>query len=166
MVYLIGSLRNPKIPDIANQLQRAGHEIFSDWFSAGETADDSWKAYEQARGRNYIQALQGKAATNVFEFDKRNLEAATMAVLVMSAGKSAFLELGWHLGKGKPGFILLEQGSDRWDVMFKFATAVVDNIDDLLTAMRREQMRHEPGAVISWNYVNGQEPPRFKVSAE
>ena len=34
-IYLIGSLRNPSIPETAAKLRDAGHEVFDDWFSAG-----------------------------------------------------------------------------------------------------------------------------------
>ena len=151
MVYLIGSLRNPQIPSIGKQLRAAGFQVFDDWFSAGCEADDKWKEYEQARGRDYIEALQGEAARHVFEFDKRHLESADIAVLVMPAGKSAFLELGWHLRSGKPGYILIEHDKDRWDVMALFATGVAKNIDGLLTMMHREQMKQnppEPGSMV------------------
>jgi len=56
-IYLIGSLRNPKVPEISNLLTEAGYDVFSDWFAAGEIADDSWQKYEQGKGLSYIEAL-------------------------------------------------------------------------------------------------------------
>src|SRR5690348_9389879 len=105
MIYLIGSLRNPKVPEIAAQLRAKGHEVFDDWYAAGEIADDSWRDYEQQRGRTYAEALKGHAAKHVFEFDLTHLGRASAAVLVLPAGKSSHLELGWMLGKGKRGFV-------------------------------------------------------------
>ena len=58
-VYLIGSLRNPKIPQVANILREAGHDVFDDWFSPGPNCDDEWKTYEQLRGRSYLEASKG-----------------------------------------------------------------------------------------------------------
>ena len=123
-IYIIGSLRNPLIAEIGNELRGYGYTVFDDWHAAGPEADDHWKAYEQNRGRTYMQALEGHAARNVFAFDKRNLDASDAAMLVLPAGKSGHLELGYMAGKGKPTFILLEDESDRWDVMYQFATAV------------------------------------------
>lgn len=131
-IYVIGSLRNPGIPQVSAALRKAGHYVFDDWHAAGPEADDCWKAYEQARGRSYIEALSGHAAQHVFDFDKRHLDDCDTAVLVYPAGKSAHLELGYMLGKGKRGFILLEDGNDRWDVMTKFATGVVATLEDLV----------------------------------
>jgi len=124
-IYVIGSLRNPMVPEISNEIRGFGYTVFDDWYAAGPEADDKWKEYEKARNRNYQEALKGHAAKNVFEFDKRNLLASDAALLVLPAGKSGHLELGWMAGKEKPTFVLLEDDSDRWDVMYQFATAVI-----------------------------------------
>ncbi len=137
-VYVIGSLRNPKIPEIGNALRETlpKWEVFEDWFSAGETADDSWKAYEQAKGHTYEQALTGYAAKHVFQFDKYHLDTSSAVVLVLPAGKSGHMELGYCLGRGIPGYILLEEGADpRWDVMYQFANGVYSNLDELVRVL-------------------------------
>jgi hypothetical protein len=135
MIYLIGSLRNPEVPKIANRLRTdLGIGVFDDWYAAGPEADDKWREYEIGRGRSYREALNGKAARNVFEFDKRNLDRAAGVVLSLPAGKSGHLELGYCLGKGIPGYILLDS-PDRWDVMYQFATGVFDKIEDLEEAI-------------------------------
>lgn len=131
-VYVIGSLRNPEVPLVGQALRQAGIDAFDDWFAGGEQADDSWQAYEEARGSSYVEALQSPAAQNVFQFDRRNLEAAAAAVLVGPAGKSAHLELGWMLGRGKPGFVYLAEEPARWDVMLAFATGVYTDLDALI----------------------------------
>lgn len=132
MIYLIGSLRNPQIPQIKMKLEElTGEDVFADWFAAGPEADDKWKDYNKEICNSYIEALDEPAAVNVFEFDKRHLLEAKAVVLALPAGKSGHLELGWTLGMGKPGYILLEKADIRWDVMYKFATGVFDDIDRL-----------------------------------
>lgn len=124
MGYVIGSLRNENIPAIAVKLrEELNIEIFDDWFSPGPKADDYWKSYEEARGRNYKQALQGWAGKHVFEFDKFHIDRADFGILILPAGKSGHLELGYMIGQGKPGYILLDK-PDRWDVMYQFATGI------------------------------------------
>lgn len=130
-VYIIGSLRNPEVKKVAEFLRAKGYEVFDDWYAAGPEADDHWKAYEESRGRSYAEALQGRAATQVFQYDKSNLDRCDYAVLVLPAGKSGHLELGYFVGRGKLAFILLPEGNDRWDVMYRFATAVVPNVEAL-----------------------------------
>lgn len=135
MIYLIGSLRNPEVPHIGNWLRSDGHEVFDDWVAAGEIADQRWQEYETLRGRSFGEALQGAAAKNVFQFDKRHLDAADMAVLVMPAGKSGHLELGYMIGRGKPSFVLFDQEPERYDVMYQFATGVYFNLGGLREAI-------------------------------
>ena len=134
MIYLIGSLRNPNIPLIGARLRNAGFEVFDDWFAGGPIADDSWMEYEKLRGHDFDVALEGIAANHIFNFDKRWLDTATSGLLVLPAGRSGHLELGYLIGQGKPGYILLDN-PDRWDVMYRFATRVSYNIDTLITEL-------------------------------
>ena len=138
MIYVIGSLRNEQIPTISNTLrEETGFEVFDDWFSPGPEADDFWKKYEEARGRTYEQALSGWAGKHVFEFDKHHIDRADIGVLVMPGGKSAHLELGYMIGCGKKGYVLMDK-QDRWDVMYQFATGVFFNMEDLLAALKKD----------------------------
>jgi hypothetical protein len=130
-IYLIGSLRNEDIPQVAEQLRLDGHDVFDDWFSAGPEADDYWRDYERGKGHTYQQALDGYAAQHVFEFDKHHLDRCNIGVLVYPAGKSAHLELGYMIGQGKRGYILIDGEPERYDVMTKFATKVCISIDEL-----------------------------------
>lgn len=134
-IYLIGSLRNEQVPIIGNQLRAKGFNVFDDWHAAGPEADDHWKAYEKERGRTYVEALEGAAAKNVFAFDKRNLDASDAAILILPAGKSGHLELGYMAGKGKRTFILMDDKEDRWDVMYQFADDVCHSVTDLITSL-------------------------------
>lgn len=136
-VYVIGSLRNPAIPQIARYLREALNcEVFDDWYAAGPEADDYWQAYEKERGRTYAESMQGYAAPHVANFDKKHLDECTDAVLVLPAGKSGHLELGYCIGSGKRGFILLEEDVERWDVMYHFATAICPTVEDLVIKMK------------------------------
>ena len=140
ILYLIGSLRNPEIPAIGVHLRSLGYEVFDDWYAAGRIADDSWRDYEIARGHSYSQALTGWAARHVFEFDFYHLNRADLGVLVLPAGKSCHLELGYLIGQGKPGYILLDpkwkEAAPRYDVMYCFAKGVYETLEDLSEALQ------------------------------
>lgn len=113
-LYLIGSLRNEEIPNVAKRLRtECDLDVFDDWYAAGPEADDYWKSYEECRGRSYKEALSGYAARNVFNFDRNNLDRSDAAMLVLPAGKSGHLELGYMAGKGKPTYILLDRPDQR-----------------------------------------------------
>ena len=135
-IYLIGSLRNPQVPAVADVLRIAGFDVFDDWYAAGPEADDYWQKYETRRGRTYKQALQGYAAQHVFEFDRYHLDRCDMGVLLMPAGKSGHLELGYMAGKGKRTFVLFDKVPERYDVMYQFATGGVHtSISSLIAAL-------------------------------
>ena len=136
VIYLIGSLRSPRVPQVAAKLRRAGFEVFDDWHAAGAQADQKWREYEKARGHSYVEALNGYAATHVFEYDMFHLDRADVAVLVMPAGKSGHLEFGWAVGRGKRGYILFDKEPKRFDVMTKMATGRCTSFDQLLRRLR------------------------------
>lgn len=136
-IYLIGSLRNPWVPIVAEALREDGHEVFDDWYSAGPKADDYWQEHQQYKGLSYGEALKGYAARNVYEFDKTHLDRCAAAVLVMPAGRSGHMELGYMLGRGKKGYVLFDAEPERWDVMYQLANGVFFRIEEL----RKELLR-------------------------
>lgn len=133
-LYLAGSLRNEQIVNYHNDIQSRlgdGWTVFSDWAATHPHADDNWRDYYKARGYTYKDALKEPASINVFEFDKKHIDMSDAMLVVYPAGKSAHLELGYHIGKGKPGFILLDD-PERWDVMLSFASGITDDLDELI----------------------------------
>ena len=134
-VYIIGALKNERIISLANLIEARGHEVFADWFSPGPDADVYWKKYEVARGRSFIRAMQGPHAKHVFNYDRNWLDWCDAAVMVCPAGKSAHLELGYVIGSGKRGFILLHGEPERWDIMYRFAEGIFDDFNKLLEVL-------------------------------
>lgn len=137
---MIGSLRNEKIRELGNYLRTEGFDIFDDWHAAGPEADDYWQSYERARGHTFPEALAGYAAQHVFAFDKHHLDRCSGGILALPAGRSGHLELGYILGSGKPGWILLEDEPDRFDVMYNFANGVFYKKEDLVRSMKECQI--------------------------
>jgi hypothetical protein len=135
VLYLIGSLRNKRIPELAVRLRKelgSDVEVFDDWYAAGPEADDFWKEYEQQRGRSYQEALEGHAAKNVFAFDKRNLNRSTHVLLVLPAGKSGHMEIMYGAyGVGANAAVLLDSEDIRWDVMYQFIPTILESDDDI-----------------------------------
>lgn len=132
-VYVCGSLENPRVPDIAAILRNHGFDAFDDWYSAGPEADKCWSAHQKAKGLSYLKALAGPAAQNILAFDKRHLDESDACVMVMKAGKSACLELGYMVGRGKPGVVLMEDEPEgKWDVMLGLADAVVSSVGEVI----------------------------------
>lgn len=145
IIYLIGSLRNPKIPEIGLYLQDLGFEVFQDWFSAGPIADDSFQEHQTQLGLSYKEALKSYAARHVFDFDFFHLNRADITVLVMPAGKSGHLEFGYSIGRGKAGYVLFDEEPARWDQMYQFANDIFFNKEDLGNALKKI---HLPGFTL------------------
>lgn len=141
-IYLIGSLRNLEIPNVAKRLRNYGFDVFDDWWSASPDADDWWQEHERGKGKTYAEALAGPHAECVFDFDFKHISRSDIGVLVLPAGKSGHLELGYMIGTGKPGYILFDQEPERYDVMYKFAKGVFFNVDELGQHLEREYIRN------------------------
>lgn len=130
-IYLIGSLANPNIPHFANEVRAEGYEVFDEWWSPGPLADAYLLDYAKKRGLNYRDTLNTYAAKHIFEFDKHHIDRCDIVVMLMKAGKSGHLELGYAIGTGKPGFILFDKEPERVDVMYQFATDLFFTKEDL-----------------------------------
>ena len=76
--------------------------------------------------------MNSAPAINVFRFDQKNLDASDTVVMLMPAGKSAHLELGYSIGRGAEGFVLFDVEADRWDVMYRFCKGVYFNEGKLM----------------------------------
>jgi hypothetical protein len=138
-IYVIGSLRNPNIPEVAEAIRaRTGIDVFDDWHAFGPESDDHWQRYETYRGSSYYEALRGRAARNAYSFDKHHLDRSDAAVLVLPAGKSAHLEIGYMVGQGKRTFVLFPEEPERWDVMYQFVDEVFFSLEDFLKHLEIE----------------------------
>lgn len=142
-VYIIGSLRNPKIPQIGKTIRDAGFDVFDDWHSVGPECDDKWKEYEVVRGRSYLEALSGYHAEHAFNFDLKHILEARIGILALPAGKSGHMEFGMFCHReNKRGYVLFEEepAPDRFDLMYKLANGLFFDIDKLIEHMRREHL--------------------------
>ena len=141
-IYLIGSLRLPSVRQFAQELRQHSFDVFDDWHAAGPEADDIWQKYEQDRGRSYLEAIQGAHAKCVFEFDERNINRSSVGILMLPAGKSGHMELGYMLGQRKRGYVLFDKEPERWDIMYQFATGLFLDKDKLIAELKQPgQMR-------------------------
>lgn len=136
LVYLVGALKNQRVPHIGNLLRSAGFDVMDEWFTPGKEADLNWQAYETLRGRSYSEALRGRSATNTFLFDRSYIDMADVVILAMPAGKSAMLELGYAKGMGKKSYLFLDGVEpERYDIMPGFVDKVLGTEEDLMNEM-------------------------------
>lgn len=141
MIYLIGSLRNMEVPIIGKYISdNTGIEVFDEWWSVGDDADEWWHKHENYKGKTYKEAIYGYHARHVFEFDKTHLDRACAGILLHPAGKSAHLELGYLTGQNKRGYILYDKEPDRFDIMTLFATGgIFFSKEELLKQLQEDK---------------------------
>jgi hypothetical protein len=151
-IYLIGALKNWEVVNLANELTAEGFDVFCDWITPGPDADTFLLKYAKQRGWSYKQALESHAAKHVFEFDKSHLDRCDIAIAVAPFGKSAMLELGYHLGKGKKGYIYFETEPERFDVMFQFASDIFFDKSKMIEALKAIPDGGFPGNNFEYNF--------------
>ena len=133
LIYLIGQLKNSRIPELGNMLRSCGFDVMDEWFTPGAEADENWQKYEKLRGRSYKEALRGRSATNTFLFDRAYLDMSDIAIVVAPFGKSAMIEAGYAKGRNKKVILFLDnQEPDRYDVMPGFVDIVCKTEEELL----------------------------------
>ena len=138
MIYIIGSLSNPRVEEVADRLREAGFDAFDQWRAA---QGDYWASYAMRRKLPMKEALKLDFVETAFQFDMKYLRKCSAAVLVMPAGRSGGIELGWVLGQGKNGYILYDGEPERPDLMAKMATDVFYSIEELIKELKKNEAR-------------------------
>ena len=109
-IYVASSWRNDFQPDVVKALRDAGHEVYDfkspEWNDKGfhwSEIDGGWQSWDFPQ---YLQALGHPLAEAGYKSDYDAMEWADVCILVLPCGRSAHLELGWSVGKGKKTAIL------------------------------------------------------------
>lgn len=128
-IYLASSWKMfESVRTIAEALRSDGHEVFdfSDPDSRPEglghfvfnASDWSGKPLEEI---DWLEFLQYGATRTAFESDRGGLDWADTVVMILPCGRSAHMEAGYAVGKGKELFIIGELPKGEFDVMHLFA---------------------------------------------
>ena len=144
-VYLGGSLREGRVQGMAKVLRTIpGIHVFDDWSSAHPEADDKWRDYEKDRSHSIEQALEGNTANQIFNFDRLNILASDVFVLVLPCGKSGHLEAGFmaglrEAGYGKKVYAYIGADPERYDIMSRFFDGVFSSCDELYEHIEKDK---------------------------
>lgn len=121
-IYIATSWRNPAYYDLLHKLRAAGHEVYdfrdpAYAFKWGDI-DPAWLTWTIDQFRKIL--LMDPRAKRGFERDHEALDWCDTCVLLCPCGKSAHLETGYAVGKGKDVIIYLSQEKFEPELMYRF----------------------------------------------
>ncbi|MDP2856498.1 MAG: hypothetical protein Q8P50_00785 [Bacillota bacterium] len=147
-VYIVSSWRNAEtIRKMADYLRLRGMEVDDFTDSRGGERYVFDRYVFDARGcglenADAMEFLRDERVQRAFAEDKRGLDWAEGVLLILPAGRSAHLEAGYAVGKGKKLVILGEFPPGEYDTMYGFADLLTrDPVEaaDCLLAVHNER---------------------------
>ena len=139
-IYLASSWRNEYHKDVLEALRNDGHEVhdyrdpagYFRWNDVHPDAD--WKNWSPEQ---FKEALTHKQAFVGFNRDMQGLDGSNTCVLLLPSGRSAHIEAGYAIGKGKDTFILMPEKVEP-ELMYKMVPLkrIVLTTKDLLKQLR------------------------------
>ena len=138
-IYLASSWRNPFYPDALAQLRAAGHQVYDFRNPAPGNAGFSWAsmdpAWQQWTPEAYAAQIGGAIPAGGYACDKDALDWADACVLLLPCGRSAHLEAGYMIGRGKPTFIVLNKQGFEPELMYLLASGIFTKLEEALQAL-------------------------------
>ena len=142
---MASSWRNEHQPEVVKKLRAAGHSVYD---YKNKHSNFHWRhidpEWENWDGEAIRRALEHWLTARSFQFDFAAMEWADVFVLALPCGRSAHLEAGWAIGQGKPTAILMWGDTFEPELMYKMASLVTTDIDELISwlADKREEYRN------------------------
>lgn len=149
-VYVASSWRNTRLDGLFAALRAAGFECYD--FRATNRSfnwaeiDPSWDPMNPVlTAAEHRRALLAPVAQEAFANDHGGLDWCDAGVIVLPCGRSAHLEAGYLIGKGKPVFVLLADG-ERPDLMNLLATPARIHSDP--SGLIAQMANEDPGEIL------------------
>jgi len=137
-IYVASSWRNDYQPEVVRGLREVGHDVYDfrnptdgDHGFHWSEIDGDWKQWTVEQ---YINNLRNPIARDGFAKDYDAMCASDGCVLLCPCGRSAHLEAGWFIGRGKPTWILAAR--EEPELMYKLATGIHGGMGSMLLAIQ------------------------------
>lgn len=137
-VYVASSWRNRERQQaVVNALRDAGLHAYDFTLPDAVEGGFSWRDVDADwpwwNPEQIVQGLAHPTAQTGYARDMAALSNADACVLVMPAGRSAHAELGWAVGAGKYGVVLLpEDERVEAELMWNMADLVTSNVAEVI----------------------------------
>ena len=146
MIYVASSWRNRHQPSVVNHLRGAGYKVYDFREPAPGERGFNWSEIDpdwQSWGvEQFIGALIHPIAVRGFERDHYALESCSACVLVLPCGRSAHLEAGYTIGRGKPTAIYWPSPDEKTEpeLMYLLGTEAVVGPFNLISWAIRQRL--------------------------
>ena len=123
---------------VGKLLRLIGHTVYV-FCDIGE---DARRYSNEVRQHGHADTLNARSATNdvtvlkIYKENMMKLLAADAVVLVLPSGKSAHLEAGFAVGRGKPVYVIGELRDGDWDAMYCMCNGIFA-YEDIISLMDR-----------------------------
>ena len=148
-IYVASSWRNLSQPRIVHLLRDRGHQVYDFRHPAEDDNGFSWAQidpdWQAWNSRAFPKALSHPLSEKGFTLDKEALDRADVVVLVLPCGRSAHLELGYAVGKGKLTAILLSPEQNEPELMYKMVDLITDDEAVLFERLAAEKALEAAG---------------------
>jgi len=135
-IYVASSWRNRLQSDVVIRLREMGHKVYDfrnpgpgkHGFSWGQISED----YIKWTPKEYIENLKtNDVIAKAYKLDMDALNWCNMCILLLPCGRSAHLEAGYAIGKGKMTAVYIDEEKFEPDLMYLMADKISDNLDDI-----------------------------------
>ena len=136
-IYVASSWRNAFQPDVVACLRHAGHFVYDFRRPAWDDSGFQWSEidsdWQEWGFEEYQIGLTHDLAQRGFKNDIDAMEKSEVCVLVLPCGRSAHLELGWFVGRGRKTCILhAPTESMEPELMSKMCDRQFDSIESIV----------------------------------
>lgn len=137
-IYLASSWRNVRQNEVVVALREQGHWVYDFkvpmFYEGIDTPGFSWcqTGCDTNDIGGYLDSLQTEIAGDGFQRDWDAMNEADTFVLLLPCGRSAHLEMGWAIGRGKATHIVLSEDKFEPELMYKMADVIWPSIEDFL----------------------------------
>lgn len=127
-IYIASSWKNLYYPGILHALKSIEkYDIYDFRNPVPGNNGFNWKQidpnWENWNPSDYIKALKHPIAKQGYDYDINALNTCDHCIYVLPCGRSASWELGYAMGKGKKGYVVMLD-KDTPDLMFSEATII------------------------------------------
>jgi len=144
-VYVAGSFKNAEmVREIGKMIRSCGYEAYV-FCDTGERTYDLSQQFRTQYDLSTVTPNLVYQIPELYHIGIRNLDELTQCdalVLVLPCGRSAHLEAGWMVGRGRPVYAVGPMVKGEFDAMYVMMNGIFDimQLDALMRTIARDEV--------------------------